>query len=94
MKQQIKPSAPSEMSQLLPVACVLTVVDVVVVVVVVVVAVVVLLIALYSAVLRTRADSLSSHVILPVEVLLNVHRNRRLIRDMSPGRPPQLSHSS
>ena len=29
-----------------------------------------------------------------VEVLLYVHRNRRLIRDGSPGRPPRLSHSS
>ena len=29
-----------------------------------------------------------------VEVLLYVHRNRRLIRDRSPGCPPQLSHSS
>ena len=28
------------------------------------------------------------------EVLLYVHRNRRLIRDGSPGRPPRLSHSS
>ena len=28
-----------------------------------------------------------------VEVLLYVHRNRRLIRDGSPGRPPRLSHS-
>ena len=28
-----------------------------------------------------------------VEVLLNVHRNRRFIRDGSPGRPPRLSHS-
>ena len=27
-------------------------------------------------------------------VLLYVHRNRRLIRDGRPGRPPQLSHSS
>ena len=27
-------------------------------------------------------------------VLLDVHRNRRLIRDGSPGRPPRLSHSS
>ena len=27
-------------------------------------------------------------------VLLYVHRNRRLIRDGSPGRPPRLSHSS
>ena len=29
-----------------------------------------------------------------VEVLLYVHRNRRLIRDGSPGRPPPLLHSS
>ena len=29
-----------------------------------------------------------------VEVLLYVHRNRRLIRDGSPGCPPRLSHSS
>ena len=29
-----------------------------------------------------------------VEVLLYVHRNRRLIRDGSPGRPPRLSRSS
>ena len=28
------------------------------------------------------------------EVLLYVHRNCRLIRDGSPGRPPRLSHSS
>ena len=28
------------------------------------------------------------------EVLLYVHRNRRLIWDGSPGRPPRLSHSS
>ena len=27
-------------------------------------------------------------------VLLYAHRNRRLIRDGSPGRPPRLSHSS
>ena len=31
---------------------------------------------------------------LVVEVLLYVHRNRRLIMDGSPGRPPRLSHSS
>ena len=31
---------------------------------------------------------------LEVEVLLYVHKNRRLIRDGSPGRPPRLSHSS
>ena len=29
-----------------------------------------------------------------VEVLLNVHTNRRFIRHRSPGRPPRLSHSS
>ena len=29
-----------------------------------------------------------------VEALLYVHRNRRFIGDGSPGRPPQLSHSS
>ena len=29
-----------------------------------------------------------------VEVLLYVHRNRGLIRDGGPGRPPRLSHSS
>ena len=29
-----------------------------------------------------------------VEVLLYVHRNRRFIRDGSPGQPPRLSHSS
>ena len=28
-----------------------------------------------------------------VEVMLYVHRNRRLIKDGSPGRPPRLSHS-
>ena len=32
--------------------------------------------------------------IVVVEVLLYVHRNRGLIRDGSPGRPPRLSHSS
>ena len=31
---------------------------------------------------------------MTVEVLLYVHRNRRLIRDGRPGRPPRLSHSS
>ena len=33
-------------------------------------------------------------VVVVVEVLLYVHRNRRLIRDGWPGRPPRLSHSS
>ena len=32
--------------------------------------------------------------VVEVEVLLYVHRNRRLIRDGSPGRPPRLPHSS
>ena len=34
------------------------------------------------------------HSIGVVKVLLYVHRNRRLIRDGSPWRPPRLSHSS
>ena len=33
-------------------------------------------------------------ILVVVEVLLYVHRNRRLIRDGSPGRPPRLLHSS
>ena len=33
-------------------------------------------------------------VVVVVEVLLYVHRNRRLIRDGGPGRPLRLSHSS
>ena len=32
--------------------------------------------------------------VVVVEVLLYVHRNRRFIRDGSPGRPSRLSHSS
>ena len=32
--------------------------------------------------------------VVVVEMLLYVHRNRRFIRDGSPGRPPRLSHSS
>ena len=35
-----------------------------------------------------------NNVVLFVEVLFYAHRNRRLIRDGSPGRPPRLSHSS
>ena len=42
-------------------------------------------------VLGYRADIINSQV---VEALLYVHRNRRLIRDGSPGRTPRLSHSS
>ena len=50
----------------------------------------------YSAILRSQADSLYSHVILCCccSVLLYVHRNHRFIRDRSPGHPPRLSHSS
>ena len=33
-------------------------------------------------------------VIVVVEVLLNVHRNRRFIRDGISGRPPRLSYNS
>ena len=46
--------------------------------------------------LRGWADILGTKptLILLVEVLLYVHRNHRFIRDGSPGRPPQLSHSS
>ena len=39
-------------------------------------------------------DSHTLVEVVVVEVLLYVHRNRRLIRDGSPGRPPRLSHSS
>ena len=35
-----------------------------------------------------------SFVVVFVEVFLYVHRNRRFIRDGSPGRPPRLSHGS
>ena len=43
---------------------------------------------------RTAAPRDSEHtVVVVVEVLLYVHRNRRFIRDGSPGRPPRLSHS-
>ena len=38
------------------------------------------------------ASTLMSHVVL--EVLRYVHRNRRFIRDGSPGRPPRLSHTA
>ena len=40
-----------------------------------------------------KCSSLGENVVV-VEVLLYVHRNRRLIRDGSPGRPPRLSHGS
>ena len=33
-------------------------------------------------------------VVVVAEVLLYVHRNRRLFRDGDPGRPPRLSHTS
>ena len=35
-----------------------------------------------------------TYMVIVVEMLLYVHRNRRFIRDGSPGRPPRLSHSS
>ena len=38
-----------------------------------------------------QAGSRNVHL---AEVLLYVHRNRRLIRDGSPGWPPRLSHSA
>ena len=38
--------------------------------------------------------NLLGEIVVVVEVLLCVHKNRRLIRDGSPGRPPRLSHSS
>ena len=46
--------------------------------------------------LLSSADLCSSSVLLyvVVEVLFYVHRNRRFIRDGSPGRPPRLSHST
>ena len=39
-------------------------------------------------------ESKGNVVVVVVEALLYVHRNRRFIRDGSPGRPPRLSHSS
>ena len=44
----------------------------------------------------SRAELIRScvKVEMTVEVLLYVHRNRRLIRNGSPGQPPRLSHSS
>ena len=42
----------------------------------------------------TFTQLLSSVILRSVEVLLYVHRNRRLIRDGSPGQPPRLSHRS
>ena len=50
-------------------------------------------IALFSALL-SRLTALACDSDWLIEVLLYVHRNRRLIRDGSPGRPPRLSHSS
>ena len=50
-------------------------------------------IALFSALGQIRW-AFAAYVILNLEVLLYVHRNHRLIRDGSPGRPPRLSHTS
>ena len=44
--------------------------------------------------MRAVSQSDLPRMLLLVEVLLYVHRNRRLIRDGSPGRPPRLSYSS
>ena len=44
--------------------------------------------------LSSRLTALACDSAVDVEVLLNVHRNRRFIRDGNPGRPPRLSHSS
>ena len=43
---------------------------------------------------KRKNTSVSFSVLFDVEVLFYVHRNRWLIRDGSPGRPPRLSHSS
>ena len=48
---------------------------------------------LLNIVVLAVADGLFG-VVVVVEMLLYVHRNRRLFRDGSPGRPPRLSHSS
>ena len=47
---------------------------------------------LYVAKAAMNCTLLTGFVV--VEVFLYVHRNRRLIRDGSPGRPPRLSRSS
>ena len=44
---------------------------------------------------RRRFDGMGRlEDVVEEKVLLYVHRNRRFIRDGSPGRPPLLSHSS
>ena len=43
---------------------------------------------------RTLTEIVSKITPKPLDLSFNVHRNRRLIRDGSPGRPPRLSHSS
>ena len=47
----------------------------------------------YQPSLLLSRDIATFSLSLVVEVLLYVHRNRRLIRDGSPGRLPRLSHS-
>ena len=44
--------------------------------------------------LRTATSTFTQPLSSDSSVLLYVHRNRRLIRDGSPGWPPRLSHSS
>ena len=43
---------------------------------------------------KTEMDCAEIRIEVDVKALLYVHRNRRFIRDGSPGRPPRLSHSS
>ena len=47
-----------------------------------------------SFVLQGQLSALTLTLVVVVGVLLYVHRNYRLIRDGSPGRPARLSHSS
>ena len=44
--------------------------------------------------IRSNSATICTVLLLMSEVLLYVHRNRRLIRDGSPGRPLRLLHSS
>ena len=57
---------------------------------------IVFLVYLLYDVTNNKVRSLAHFIplLLIVEVLLYVHRSRRLIRDGIPGRPPRLSHSS
>ena len=50
--------------------------------------------AQYSTLYTTSSPLAKGTARIPGWVLLYVHRNRRIIRDGSPGRPLRLSHSS